>query len=166
MRSNYNQYSAHGLADSTTYYWYVTGNNIAGRGANSQIFSFTTSIPVPQPPLCISPDDGVTDQPIWVSLIWNKVKYGSSYHIQVSTNNSFSNLFLYDSTLTDSLKALNGLIKNGTYYWRVRAKNNTGPGNWSAVSSFTVTNMSPPLTPQPLLPTDNAVDRPLPVTFS
>jgi hypothetical protein len=99
----------------------------------------------------LSPNDAMVDVPIPSSFMWNKTQTATKYQIDVSTTNLFTTLVSSDSTVIDTFKTISGLTLNTTYYWRVRAKNGTGWGSFSALRSFKtwdvpsqVTLLSPP----------------------
>lgn len=91
----------------------------------------------PGTPTLTSPVDGSAGQPLTPTLTWSTVTGAASYHVQVSTGNTFSTILIEDSTLTSASKALNGLTNGTQYFWRVRAKNAGGVSGWTSPWSFT-----------------------------
>lgn len=135
-----------GLLPGTVYYWRVRGSNIAGNGNWSSVSSFTTLPLPPVAPALGTPVNGATNIPSNQSLSWNAVSGATKYRVEVSDVANFSTTFLaQDNVVTTSL-ALSNLLTNTVYYWRVRASNNGGDGNWSAVWSFTTAAPLPALT--------------------
>ncbi|MFH0991063.1 MAG: FG-GAP-like repeat-containing protein [bacterium] len=129
-------FQATGLSNSTTYYWRVSATNTGGEGSFSSTSSFTTIMSLPSAPTLSSPANNATNQASSVLLGWSSISGGTFYHLQVSTNQTFSSLSIEDSLLTTNSKQLSNLATNSTYYWRVRAKNAAGYGSWSSVYSF------------------------------
>jgi hypothetical protein len=72
----------------------------------------------------------------------------SKYFFQLGTDSTFATSLVNDSTLTDTTKTLSSLSTNTKYYWRVRAKNQTGWSSFSAVWNFTTI---PPVPGAPVL---------------
>jgi hypothetical protein len=136
------------------------GNNNTAATVLSMMY-----ILVPSTPTLVLPVDIAPDQPLSVSLIWNKVSGASSYRIQLSTSSVFSALIIDDSLLTDSIKNTGTLQTSTTYYWRVRAKNTGGISAWSNSKSFTTV---PPVPSEPILafPVNNTTYLPRNLTFS
>ena len=134
------------LLNNTTYYWKVKAKNARGWGELSQNFNFTTIPDVPVSPILLSPVNGAINVPIKTFLDWNDVPLATSYNLQVSTDSSFTNIVIDDSTLTLSQDTLApGLLSNNTvYYWRVRGKNQNGWGNYSLTNYFTTVLPVPP----------------------
>ncbi len=127
----------------------IVSNSPPG-GGTSQALQFSVELPVPTPPvLAGGPPDGARNQDTLATLWWRSSALAVAYHLQVSTSPSFpSPMFFNDSTLTDTTKSL-VLTTNSstgiTYYWRVRARNGTGAGVFTASKSFS-TIPSYPLT--------------------
>ena len=82
-----------------------------------------------------------------ITFKWNKISEAEKYYIELSTDQSFTNIVESDSTISDTLKTFTGLLKNEKYYWRVKVKSASDVGPWSSISSF-VTTMSSPAVPQ------------------
>jgi formylglycine-generating enzyme len=97
----------------------------------------TDCVSPPQTPTLTSPADGAIGQSATPTLAWSTVTNAATYHVQVSTSNTFSPIQIEDSTLTSGSKSLSGLANNTNYYWRVRAKNAGGVSGWTSPWSFT-----------------------------
>jgi hypothetical protein len=82
-----------------------------------------------------------------VTFKWSKVKDAEKYFIQLSIDPAFRNIDKSDSTTTDTLKTISGLVEGKIYYWRIQVKSATGLGPWSNLSSF-ATTISLPAMPQ------------------
>jgi hypothetical protein len=96
-----------------------------------------------------SPAVGAVDVPVPALLKWYTVAgvaglTGPTYRLQVSTDSLFSAGLIYnDNTLTDTSKAVPGLLTTTKYYWRVRGENSAGNGVYSPIASFTTSVASP-----------------------
>jgi hypothetical protein len=167
------------LATLKKYYWRVNATNVAGTGVWSTVWNFTTIPNAPNAPVLVSPPNGSTGQPINMTFVWRKAvetlvtmskapknninqipfnddvltlsKYWLEY---TSTDSTFSTGVNRDSSATDTAKSVT-LSYNTKYWWRVKAKNQTGWGSFSAVWSFT-TILPVPIAPTLLLPANNA----------
>src|SRR5690606_39836453 len=55
------------------------------------------------------------------------------------------------------------LLNNTVYYWRVRASNTAGEGDWSSIWRFTTVGapLPVPATPQPMYPAHSSLNIPL-----
>ena len=147
------------LTTNTKYYWRVSATNAAGTGSYSAVWNFTTYPNAPNVPLLLFPANNSTGLPTSFTFTWfkaietlvtdkptNKGTKGnagdspdaiSKYWIQYGTDSTFATVVGSDSTLTDTTKAVTGLNTGTKYFWRVKAKNQTGWGNFSAVWNFT-----------------------------
>jgi len=123
-----------GFAQGIKYYWRVQVNSALGLGPWSNTWNFITTIPLPPKPQLgnVSPYPGRTG---WFTFKWNKTKYANQYLIQVSNQQTFTDIFLSASTL-DTTKILSGFAGAQVYYWMVQASNLSGQGQWSNISHF------------------------------
>jgi uncharacterized delta-60 repeat protein len=140
--SNYTTSTA--LANSTVYYWRVRAKNALGNSAWSTVWSFTTipvAPPAPSVPTLLIPADAASNVSTTPSFDWNDASATNTYHIQVSTSNTFATLVMNDSTSTlSNFTPSSALSANSTYFWRVRAKGTGGTSAWSNVWSFKTEN--------------------------
>ena len=142
------------LEDLTQYYWRVRGINAGGEGDWSDMWTFKT-LGSPTTVTLLSPENGVVDQPLEVSFVWssakdqmkmlvgeirgkgdNEVKSISRYWFELSKSEGGASVVL-DTNLIDTTKTISGLEYLTDYYWRVRAENETGWGEYSSWSKFT-----------------------------
>ena len=135
------------LAGNTTYYWRVrSANSCGGTSAWSTARSFTsrTCSTLPAPAL-VTPPDGATGVHPVAALDWSDVTNASGYEVQVATDAAFNTVVASDTTLTASAWTVSPTLSpNATYYWRARAKDICGLGNYSAGSSFTTADVCIP----------------------
>ena len=99
---------------------------------------------VPGAPALQNPAAGAEFQPVNPTLSWTAVTGAVSYHVQVATGSDFDPRVKNDSGITQAYWNLTGLQNNTAYYWRVRAKNADGVGEWSAARTFTTLPAAPP----------------------
>jgi hypothetical protein len=67
----------------------------------------------------------------------------SNYWFEYGQDSTFATVLERDSSLTDTTKVLAGLDNLTQYYWRVKAKNQTGWGTFSSIWSFTTIALTP-----------------------
>jgi len=126
-----------GPTNNAKFYWRVNAKNTKGTSSYSTIWSFTTIVAALQAPVLSSPANSATGQAVSLTLKWNSALTAATYHVQVATDAVFTGLVVDDSTVTDTIKSVSGLINNTLYYWRVSAKNTGGTSSYSSVRSFT-----------------------------
>ena len=144
------------LTTNTQYYWRVNATNANGTSAYSTVFAFTTAPNAPNGTILALPANGATGQPTTVTFKWFKAietlvdnqQKGKSdketddpltiskYWFEYGTDPTLATVLARDSSLTDTTKILSGLATGTTYYWRVKAKNQTGWGSFSSIWSF------------------------------
>jgi len=134
-----------GLNNSTTYYWRINAINSSGTSDWSAVWSFTTG-DLPQSPTLLSPANAAVNISLPSVLSWNTSPNISSYRLQVSTSDQFTNIVYDQSGLTATSQQVTGLNYYTNYYWRVSATNSFGTSNWSNVWSFLTANETGTLT--------------------
>lgn len=95
---------------------------------------------------------------------WHPAANTTKYQLDVSTSDAFPIFSFTDSSLADTTKPVSGLSLNTAYYWRARAKNGAGWGQYSLTRQLVTWNVSD----QILLdaPSDLSVNVPVPTTFT
>ncbi|MEX2397956.1 MAG: M12 family metallo-peptidase, partial [Balneolales bacterium] len=120
------------------YYWRVRGINTSGKGDWSEAWSFTTIVAQPDVVVLGLPGDDEIDLVLSPEFIWNAVTFADTYDFQLSTNDAFSNIVFASVANADTSISLQVDLREFTqYYWRVRAANDAGAGDWGKVRSFT-----------------------------
>lgn len=134
-------YTLENLAAATTYYWRVNASNTAGTGDWSIEQSFSTISEVPEQPLLASPPDGAANQPTDLNLLWRPAKGANAYRLQISTDSTFTQVFIDSSDIPDTSLYVQNLGGSTFYYWRVTGSNSYGEGEWSNIWGFTTERM-------------------------
>ncbi|MBN1128259.1 MAG: fibronectin type III domain-containing protein [Chitinispirillaceae bacterium] len=112
---------------------YVTISSAVLDGTSSIVSGHT----VPTTPALVSPANGAIDQPLSLVLVWNSAaSFIDRYLVEAASNAAMTNMVLRDSSASDTARLLSLLAHETTYYWRVKAHNFAGWGNYSTVSSF------------------------------
>jgi hypothetical protein len=143
-----------GLGYNSPYFWRVRAENLVGASEFAGPWKFRTAIRVPTTATLVFPAHAANGQDV-VGLVlrWNRLVDATQYRLQIGTDSTFvTGLFKDDSTLTDTVRTLNGLKTATRYYWRVRGRNAGGPGAFSTIWNFKtvaippqqVTLLSPP----------------------
>lgn len=83
------------------------------------------------PVVLVTPQDSNVNTPRSIRLHWDKNEHAVNYRLQISRNPNFTSLILKDTTTADTSYLVQNLSFNTNYYWRVRAINSSGFGNWS-----------------------------------
>lgn len=118
-------------------YWVLTSNYPALYWENVE----SITPPDLDPPTQVSllyPDSALTNVSTKGTLIWQSIN-ANSFQLQVDSDSSFNNMNINVSNFTDTTYQIaeDELKYGGTYFWRVRAKNVLGYGEWSNTFSFT-----------------------------
>jgi hypothetical protein len=147
------------LTNYSQYYWRVKAYNVGGESDWSFVFNFKT-LGNPYASNLNTPVNQSVNQPINALVFkWTKAKERietiQKYQFQIATDTSFTTLVVNDTTLTDTMRTVNSLSYLTGYYWRVRAQNQTGWGDWSDRWSFT-TSIEKPVVPVLAAPGNNS----------
>jgi len=154
-----------GLLTNSRYFWRVNARNLSFTSPWSEVWDYTkggTVIPVT--PSLYAPDDGATNQPSTIKVLWYPSVGADHYHLQVSDDEGFSSPVVDDSTLLGTWHIVDGLDL-AQYYWRVRGLNENGSSPWSAVWRFTVGLITDVETESPL-PDSYALEQNYPNPFN
>ena len=120
----------------------------------------------PPAPVLRSPSDQSSGELNAVSLIWDESPGASSYQLQVSREANLGTLDLERGTVLQTRYDVRGLELSTPYYWRVRAVNEMGVGDWSEVWLFAASEEARfPSVPRLELPQDRAENQPTEIEF-
>ncbi len=137
-----NSYIPNELVHSTQYWWRVASENDAGRSPWSEVFTFTTSMPLPAKVTLFDPVDKTKLRTTTPTLSWKKADRAETYSIQISRDAQFEGFSIrYTKSAIEELfhEIPKGRLENNTtYYWRIRASNETGFGEYSDIWSFEI----------------------------
>ncbi len=122
-----------------TYNIMVTG--ISGIDQHSETVTLTVGNGIPGAVSLSLPANGSTYVDLMPILSWVAIAGASTYELQVATDAGFTNLIINQTGLmAASYDVTSPLSQNTLYYWRARAVNPCGNGNYSAVFTFTTTS--------------------------
>lgn len=88
------------------------------------------------PPILSSPENNEIDLPVSPICRWSDVINATSYKLEISTDNNFSNIVLSEEGIVNNYFQVEGLNYNTDYFWRVCAENSNMISNWSEVWKF------------------------------
>jgi hypothetical protein len=147
------------LANYSQFYWRVKAFNVGGESDWSTVWNFKT-LGNPYASNLIEPLNNSVNQAIsGLNFKWNKaqerIETIQKYQFQLSTDSLFGSFFLNDTTLTDTSRIVNGLSYLTKYFWRVRAQNQTGWGDWSETRNF-ISIIEKPTVPVLATPLNNS----------
>lgn len=90
----------------------------------------------------ISPTNGAQEVPLPMDLVWSSVRGADRYEVQVANKPSIDETSISYVIITDNDDAVPAPFSLGvapTWYWRVRAINDSYTGPWSSVAQFSPT---------------------------
>jgi len=108
-------------------------------------------------PVLISPENNSTGIELNPTLQWQAVENATSYTLQVSLSNEFTEFVVNESEIEGTEFQINNLEYNTQYFWRVNATDGTNTSDWSEVWSFSTDSPKPIL----LAPSNNSTNQPL-----
>ncbi len=119
------------------------GLDLFGVSALGERMSFQIGHSVPSAPLLMAPANFATGVSLEVVFNWSSLPGVSGFHLQVAPQMDFSTP-LYDvQAITANSFSIANLDENKGYYWRVRAFNSKGYGEWSEIWQFSTRGVPP-----------------------
>jgi RHS repeat-associated protein len=115
----------------TPYYYRVRAVIATGVTGNSSVMSLTTTAdPIPQAPVALQASN-ITSSSFTAN--WTAVPTATSYYIDVSRNSNFTNNIYtnFSTSATPTHVQFSSLTGSTTFYYRVRAVNQTGSSSYS-----------------------------------
>lgn len=110
---------------------------LSGLGALTvPVWVFQFECPPPKPVL-LQPINNALNVPNDVTFSWNNSSGANAYHLQVSSNSSFSEIILDQFIITETSFILPNLSSNSTYFWRVSALSTYSESDWADAWTFT-----------------------------
>ena len=157
-RISLNSYQVDSLQPESTYHWRVSMTDITGTSNWSETWGFTTTTDsVPNQTALVSPGDGAIVTADSLVFVWHQSAPDvDRYWLEGSTDSLFTMSFV-DSLVTDTTQTVTLLNHNQTYWWRVRAHNSYGWGEFSEARDFFVF-LEVPASPILLSPSNGATD--------
>lgn len=146
-----NTYVLTKLKPNSDYTWRVRAHNNAGWGQWSSSRTFST-LKYPDKVTLANPLDNEHLNDISVLLQWNMSKTNvTNYQLSVYIDNI---IYFNDTTITDTKLMLKNIKPNTKYFWTVRAKNESGWGEWSKGHFFNT--LAIPSIPNLILPNEKS----------
>ena len=130
---NGNLYILSQLPLGKKHYWRVKALNLEGQSEWSETWSFTPTREtiIPTIPRLAYPSDSTQNMPQSITFNWQPVDGATRYHLQVSLEENFIRRSADTEDVRGTNQRINGLVPTYIYYWRVRALNPAGYGQWS-----------------------------------
>jgi glucose/arabinose dehydrogenase len=106
---------------------------------NGQIYQvkIAGTTPLSGTPVLIAPEDRATGRSLELFFAWQAADNAETYHLQIAADQDFETVDFDIQNITVTSAQVEEFDYETTYFWRVRAVNETGPGEWSAIRSFT-----------------------------
>lgn len=130
------EYDLSSLEANKTYYWRVRAVLNDTMSAWTEAWNFSTGLA--RTVLLLPADSSKDLSKTSILFKWEPTKGATRYKLQISRNDSFTNYFYDDSTITTSSKDVYDFEVGQTYYWRVQASDGQFSNDYSEVWSFTI----------------------------
>ena len=123
-----------GALSSGIYLFNVTGTD--GTDSNFTTITLTLSAGLPASPMLNTPADGEMSAALLPTLTWDALPV-ATYDLELATDADFTNIVLSTTGLElNQYPVPMQLQPLQQYFWRIRATNLCGQGDWSVVYSF------------------------------
>ena len=154
-----------GFQGQTVYYWRVRSSSGGGLSAWSAPWSFRTGFPAS--PILSYPPNMQADLPVFLSLRWAPAASLKpvTYRVQIGKSSDFASPVMDSAGVGDTTLAAPPLQYFTIYFWRTRAINSVGTGNWSQIYRFRTVQVSG-VDPSPAVPSTFGLDQNYPNPFN
>ena len=123
-----------GMVANGSYTFLVQGTD--GIESNFSNLTLDVTLDVPSTPVLSTPPNAALNVSLTPTLVWEDLP-DVSFDIQISTDVDFNNIVFASTGFSgNELKITTSLDEAEKYYWRVKASNICGAGEWSSVYSF------------------------------
>lgn len=130
-------YTFRNLEFDSVYYYRVAQMNDALWGEFSEVRQISRLL-LPDKGQQAYPVDGFKTKNPGVRFGWKSFPDRDNYWLEIASDAEMKKTVYKDSTLTDTSKLISVLQRGNTYYWRVRASNFNGWGEFSEIRSLTI----------------------------
>jgi hypothetical protein len=123
-----------------TFFWRLRATSSTGgvvsdwTGTREYTYTWSTV------PTLLTPPDDVGTPIRDITFSWSPVVGAKTYQLQISPNGDWDNNVIHDASIKSTKYNLTTNLDNGSYFWRVRAKDAKGSANnggWSIERQFT-----------------------------
>ena len=117
-------------------YWRVRAVNFGGSSPWSEQWTFVTIPAEPEAPILILPtanEKGVAVNP---QFFWEAAEGAVDYTMQLSIDSTFTSTIINAAGIPFTQYAAANLEQGVWHFWRVRASNSAGAGEWSEIRRF------------------------------
>ncbi|MCI5084233.1 MAG: proprotein convertase P-domain-containing protein [Saprospiraceae bacterium] len=122
------------FAQSGTYEITISGTD--GENNTSSIIELTIAAGIPEISTLIQPVNEAVNQSLAPTFEWDQQAGGVVYHLQLATDEDFTNIIFEDNAINTSDLTAIALDAETTYFWRVKGQNICGEADWSTAYSF------------------------------
>ena len=128
------------LEKNKFYYWRINRQNSDGDSSSwSNRFGFKTKL---ETPALLLPENNFSKFSFNTTFEWSKIDSAEYYLFQLSNNDSFTDIQL-NEVVSDTLKQIDSLKINQSFFWRVRAENErTDTSEWSETFRINISAIS------------------------
>ena len=119
------------------YFWRVRGENGCGRAPWSAVWNFSVWA-VPAAPVLSFPDNGGSTCDATPEFCWGALGNATAYELRVDNNSDFSSPEIGENVGSATCYTPTTALAPGAYYWKARAYDACGWGDWSSVWSITI----------------------------
>jgi hypothetical protein len=143
-----------------TWYWRVRAVDRAGNAGDWENSWFRVDVTPPGKPTLASPENNKLDNSLNQTFKWTQPPENSlplTYHIRIDDEASFAFPYVHDNSAVIDNAYTYTFSVDGTYYWRVRARDKAGNwGTWSDNFKLTL-DTTPPSPPSLSSPADGTI---------
>lgn len=114
-----------------------TVRGVSTTGIKEAVFTIDLLEPPSTAPTLLNPTNNNTETYITPLLEWQSISDITAYDYEIAFDEAFDIVAQSGEVFTNQFQVTNPLAVDQEYFWRIRAKNSCGGGDWSSVFTFT-----------------------------
>ncbi|HEX2959898.1 MAG TPA: Ig-like domain-containing protein, partial [Chitinispirillaceae bacterium] len=126
------------LCNNTTYFWHVRIKDSMYTSCWSENWNFTTKLSLPGLVMGMTPSPESVFMVDTMTFFWQRMLLCDRYSIKIAYDSTMETVVKEDSSVADTMYIQRGFQNNTSFWWSVKAHNESGWGTFSTPQKFSI----------------------------